>query len=65
MEHSPVRVSDIIRQVNQDIYLPAIQREFIGGTDRVDGQQRITSLYIGLRGSYRHFYYRWRRPGCT
>lgn len=122
MEYSPVRVSDIIRQVNQDLYLPAIQREFVWGTDRIerlfdsimadfpigsflywrleqknkdewpvyefirefdgesphnppanmagitkditlvlDGQQRITSLFIGLRGSYRHFYYRWRK----
>lgn len=26
----------------------------------LDGQQRITSLLIGLQGSYRHFYYRWR-----
>lgn len=33
--------------VNQDIYLV------------LDGQQRITSLYIGLKGSYRYFYYRW------
>jgi hypothetical protein len=24
----------------------------------LDGQQRITSLFIGLRGSYRHFFYR-------
>ena len=122
MEYSPVRVSDIIRQVNSDIYLPAIQREFVWGTDRIerlfdsimadfpigsflywrleqknkdewpvyefirdldsefphnqpanmagitkditlvlDGQQRITSLFIGLRGSYRYFYYRWRK----
>jgi len=122
MEYSPVRVSDIIRQVNGDIYLPAIQREFAWGTDRIerlfdsimadfpigsflfwkleqknkdewpvyefirdfdaesphnpaanmagitkditlvlDGQQRITSLLIGLRGSYRHFYRRWRK----
>jgi hypothetical protein len=122
MEYSPVRVSDIIRQINSDIYLPAIQREFVWGTDRIerlfdsimsdfpigsflywrleqknkdewpvyefirdfdnesphnqpanmagitkditlvlDGQQRITSLLIGLRGSYRHFYYRWRK----
>jgi len=121
MEYIPVRVSDIIRQVNRDIYLPAIQRELVWGTDRIerlfdsimadfpigsflywrleqknkdewpvyefirdfdgesphnppanmagitkditlvlDGQQRITSLFIGLRGSYRHFYYRWR-----
>ena len=29
MEYIPVRVSDIIRQVNRDIYLPAIQREFV------------------------------------
>ena len=28
MEYIPVRVSDLIRQVNRDIYLPAIQREF-------------------------------------
>jgi hypothetical protein len=121
MEYIPVRVSDIIRQVNRDIYLPAIQREFVWGTDRVerlfdsimadfpigsflywkleqkhkddwpvyefvrdfdaespdnqpanmagitkditlvlDGQQRITSLFVGLRGSYRYFRYRWR-----
>ena len=121
MEYIPVRVSDIIRQVNRDIYLPAIQREVVWGTDRVeclfdsimddfpigsflywrleqknkdewpvyefvrefdeesphnspanmagitrdidlvlDGQQRITSLFIGLRGSYRSFHYRWR-----
>lgn len=122
MEYIPVRVSDIIRQVNRDIYLPAIQREFVWSTDRIerlfdsimadfpigsflywrldqknkdewpiyefirdfdsehphnraanmaginkdinlvlDGQQRITSLYIGLKGSYRYFYYRWRK----
>ena len=121
MEYTPIRVSDIIRQVNHDVYLPAIQREFVWGTDRIerlfdsimadfpvgsflfwrlkqenkdewpvyefirqfdsdsphnppanmagitkditlvlDGQQRITSLFIGLRGSYRYFYYRWR-----
>jgi hypothetical protein len=122
MEYIPVRVSDLIRQVNRDIYLPAIQREFEWETDRIerlfdsimadfpigsflywkldqnskdqwpiyefvrefdsesphnapanmagitkditlvlDGQQRITSLYVGLRGSYRYFYYRWRK----
>jgi hypothetical protein len=33
--------------VNQDIY-------FV-----LDGQQRLTSLYIGLKGSYRYYYYRW------
>lgn len=122
MEYIPVRVSDIIRQVNRDIYLPAIQREFVWGRDRIgrlfdsimadfpigsflywrlkqenkddwpiyefirdydresphnpaanmagitkditlvlDGQQRITSLLVGLRGSYRYFYHRWRK----
>lgn len=121
MEYIPIRVSDIIRQVNRDIYLPAIQRELVWRTDRIerlfdsimadfpigsflfwlleqknkdewpvyefirdfdgefphnppanmagitkdiklvlDGQQRITSLLIGLRGKYRYFYYRWR-----
>jgi uncharacterized protein with ParB-like and HNH nuclease domain len=122
MEYIPIRVSDIIRQVNRDIYLPAIQREFVWGTDRIerlfdsimsdfpigfflfwrlrqenkdewpvyefirdfdsdaphnqlanmagitkditlvlDGQQRITSVFIGLKGTYRYFYYRWRK----
>ncbi|MEW5844324.1 MAG: DUF262 domain-containing protein [Bacteroidota bacterium] len=27
----------------------------------LDGQQRITSLFIGLLGTYRYFYYRWRK----
>ena len=121
MEYIPIRVSDIVTQVNRDWYLPAIQRELVWNTVRIerlfdsilsdfpigsflfwnleeqnksewpiyefirnydedkphnvlanmhgiqkdltlvlDGQQRITSLYIGLKGSYRYFYYRWR-----
>ena len=121
MEYRPIRVSDLIREVNKDLYLPAIQRELVWRHDRIerlfdsimgdfpigsflfwnlrqenkhewpvyefirefneesphnplanmagvnkdillvlDGQQRITSLFIGLRGSYRYFYYRWR-----
>ncbi len=35
--------------VNQDIY------------HVLDGQQRLTSLFIGLTGSYRYFHYRWRK----
>lgn len=35
--------------VNQDIYLV------------LDGQQRLTSLYIGLKGSYKYYYYTWRK----
>ena len=35
--------------INQDIYLV------------LDGQQRLTSLLIGLKGSYRFFYYRWHK----
>lgn len=27
----------------------------------LDGQQRLTSLFIGLKGSFRYFYYRWRK----
>ena len=121
MEYIPIRVSDIIRHVNKDWFLPAIQRELVWNTDRIerlfdsilsdfpigsflfwhleqknknqwpiyefirkyneerphnvlsdmngiqgdltlvlDGQQRITSLFIGLKGTYRYFYYRWR-----
>lgn len=122
MEYSPIRISDIVRKVNHDWYLPAIQRELVWGTEKIerlfdsimsdfpigsflfwkleqenksewpiyefirnydedkphnvlanmhgiqkditlvlDGQQRITSLFIGLKGSYRYFYYRWRK----
>jgi uncharacterized protein with ParB-like and HNH nuclease domain len=35
--------------VNKDIY-------FV-----LDGQQRLTALNIGFKGSYRYFYYRWRK----
>jgi len=120
MEYIPIRIVDIVRSINHDLFLPAIQREFVWGTERIerlfdsimsdfpvgsflywrlqqenrdkwpvyeflreydegnphnkdaslsginrdvslvlDGQQRITSLNIGLRGSYRYFYYRW------
>lgn len=35
--------------VNQDIYLV------------LDGQQRLTSMFIGLKGSYRYFHYNWKK----
>jgi uncharacterized protein with ParB-like and HNH nuclease domain len=35
--------------VNQDVYLV------------LDGQQRLTSLLLGLKGSYRYFYYSWHK----
>ena len=38
-----------VQGINQDIYLV------------LDGQQRLTSLNIGLRGSYRFFYYSWKK----
>ena len=123
-EYKSIRIADIIRNVNKDWFLPAIQREFVWKTDQIerlfdsimadfpigsflvwkvesnnkekwpvyefiskydeesphnkqvntssqdltnrditlvlDGQQRITSLFLGLQGSYRHFYYNWR-----
>lgn len=122
MEYIPIRIRDVVRHVNRDWYLPAIQRELVWKADKIerlfdsimsdfpigsflfwklqqinkdewpiyefvrdfdeenphnnlanmagiqkditlvlDGQQRITSLFIGLRGSYRHFYYRWKK----
>ncbi len=122
MEYISLRVSDIIKKINRDIYLPAIQREFVWSQAQVerlfdsimagfpigsflwwlveqenkskwpvyefirdfdekdphnppanmdgitkdislvlDGQQRITSLFIGLRGTYKYFYYRGRK----
>jgi uncharacterized protein with ParB-like and HNH nuclease domain len=46
---SPHNKEANVAGVNRDIYLV------------LDGQQRLTSLYIGLKGSYRYFYYRWRK----
>jgi len=121
MEYRPVRIIDIIRGINKDYYLPAIQREFVWEPARIeklfdsimgdfpigsllfwkveeenkndwavyefirsfdqenphnkladlrginrdiylvlDGQQRLTSLYLGLKGLYRYFRYKWR-----
>lgn len=119
MEYRPVRIIDIVKAINRDYFLPAIQRELVWEPARIeklfdsimadfpigsflfwkviednkydwaiyefirnydfekphnppadmrgitrdinlvlDGQQRMASIYIGLRGSYRYFYYR-------
>jgi len=121
MEYRPIVIREVIKGMNKDYYLPAIQREFIWTTEKIeklfdsimgdfpigsflfwkvkeenkhdwivyefirnfdkeiphnkeadvnginkdiflvlDGQHRLTSLYVGLKGSYRHFYYKWR-----
>ena len=36
MEYRPIRISDLIREVNQELYLPAIQRELVWGHDRIE-----------------------------
>ena len=46
---NPHNTETNLHGVNKDIYLV------------LDGQQRITSLYVGLRGSYRFFYRKWRK----
>lgn len=122
MEYRSISIADAIQEINRTYYLPAIQREFVWGPDRIeklfdslmsdfpigsflfwkvdrsllsqwavyefvrnydkerphndeaslagtgrdvelilDGQQRLTALHIGLRGSYRYFHYRWRK----
>lgn len=122
MEYRSISIADAISEVNRSYFLPAIQREFVWGTDRIeklfdslmldypigsflfwkidrgtigqwtvyefvrdydkewphnsdanlsgtgrdvelilDGQQRLTAMHIGLKGSYRHFHYRWRK----
>lgn len=43
--HNPVAN---LKGISRDIFLV------------LDGQQRLSSLYIGLKGSYRYFHYRWR-----
>ena len=122
MSYESKSIRDAIEEINRTYFLPAIQREFVWDTSRVerlfdsvvgdypissflfwkvkeenkkdwtsyeflrnynqesphndeadlsgvnkdiylvlDGQQRLTALNIGLRGSYRFFYYRWRK----
>lgn len=48
-KESPHNEEANVAGVNQDIYLV------------LDGQQRLTSLYIALKGSYRFFYYSWKK----
>lgn len=48
-EEAPHNTDTELSGINKDIYLI------------LDGQQRLTSLNIGLKGSYRYFYYRWRK----
>ena len=48
-EETPHNEEADLSGVNRDIYLV------------LDGQQRLTSLNIGLKGTYRYFYYRWRK----
>lgn len=45
---SPHNPEADLRGITRDIFLV------------LDGQQRMSSLFIGLKGSYRHFHYRWR-----
>jgi uncharacterized protein with ParB-like and HNH nuclease domain len=122
MSYESKSIRDAIEEINKTYFLPAIQREFVWDTSRVeklfdsvvgdypissflfwkvkeenkkdwisyeflrnfdqesphndeadlsgvnkdiylvlDGQQRLTAINIGLRGSYRYFYYRWRK----
>jgi len=46
-KESPTNPEANLKGISRDIFLI------------LDGQQRITSLFIGLKGSYRFFYYRW------
>jgi Protein of unknown function DUF262 len=46
-KENPINPEANVKGIARDIYLI------------LDGQQRITSLYIGLKGSYRFHYYKW------
>lgn len=48
-QESPHNNESDLSGISNDIYLV------------LDGQQRLTSLYIGLKGSYRYFYFKWRK----
>ena len=36
MEYIPIRVSDIVKRVNRDWYLPEIQRELVWNPDKIE-----------------------------
>lgn len=48
-QETPHNKEASVTGINQDIY-------FV-----LDGQQRLTALFVGLKGSYRYFYYRWNK----
>ena len=52
-----IRQFDTADPHNPEANLKGISRDILLV---LDGQQRMTSLYIGLKGSYRYFHYRWR-----
>jgi len=51
-----IRQFDMADPHNPEANLKGISRDI---SLILDGQQRMTSLYIGLKGSYRYFHYRW------
>lgn len=48
-DETPHNKEASVSGINQDIFLV------------LDGQQRLTSLFIGLKGTFRYFYYRWNK----
>jgi len=52
-----IRKFDQANPHNQEASLKGITRDIFLV---LDGQQRMSSLFIGLKGSYRFFHYRWR-----
>ena len=48
-EENPNNKEANLARINKDIYLV------------LDGQQRLTSIYIGLKGSYRYLFHKWRK----
>jgi hypothetical protein len=48
-QDKPHNIEADLSGINKDIYLV------------LDGQQRLTALNVGLRGSYRYFHYKWRK----
>ncbi len=48
-DESPINQEADLSGFNNDIHLV------------LDGQQRLSAFYIGLKGSYKYFYYRWRK----
>jgi len=59
MEYRSISIADAVREINRSYYLPAIQREFVWGTDRIE------KFSTPLCPTSRSFFLFWRSTGIA